>query len=111
MEIEVTALKRCDLVKLQGRLDSDTVPEAEEKLNFLTESGRHKIVVDMTNVTFVSSKGWWLLIDIQKKCKHLSRGELVLACLDPKIRKSLDLVGMGFYFKIFDDVVSAVGHF
>jgi hypothetical protein len=51
------------------------------------------------------------LIDVQKACKHLSRGELALACIDPKIKASLKLIGMDTYFKVFDDVLSAVGAF
>jgi hypothetical protein len=34
-----------------------------------------------------------------------------MAGLDERIRKSLDLVGMGSYFKIFDDAVTAVAYF
>jgi anti-sigma B factor antagonist len=96
---------------MDGRVDSNTAPKLEEALNALTEAGRYKIVFDMTNVNFMSSKGWWVLIDTQKKCKRFNRGELVLVNVDPEIRKSLDLVGMGSYFKIFDDITTAVGNF
>ena len=64
-----------------------------------------------TEVSFLSSVGWWVLIGTQKECKKLSRGELVLACMDKTIRDSLKLVGMEEYFKIFDDVTNAVGSF
>ncbi|HEX7974044.1 MAG TPA: STAS domain-containing protein [Anaerolineales bacterium] len=111
MEITTTSYKRCDVVKLVGRLDSDTVSEAEAALKSLTQAGRHKIVLDMSQVTFVSSKGWWLLIDVQKACKHLPGGEVVLASLDERIQRSLNLVAMGSYFKIFGDVAAAVGSF
>jgi anti-anti-sigma regulatory factor len=53
----------------------------------------------------------WVLIGTQKECKKLSRGELVLTCVDQTIRNSLKLVGMEEYFKIFDDVTTAVGSF
>jgi anti-sigma B factor antagonist len=111
MDATVTEYKRCVVVKASGRIDSDTVPDLEKTFNTLEHSGKFRLVLDMTEVNFVSSKGWWLLIDIQKACKHLSRGELVLACIDPKIRASLRLIGMDTYFKIFDDVLTAVGSF
>jgi hypothetical protein len=51
------------------------------------------------------------LIETQKNCHRYNRGELVMSGLDDRIRKSLDLVGMGSYFKIYDDVVTAVAYF
>jgi anti-sigma B factor antagonist len=111
MEVTTTQYKRCDVVKMQGRVDSNTAPKLAEALNALTEAGRYKIVFDMSEVNFMSSKGWWVLIDTQKTCKRYKRGELVLANVDKEIRQSLDIVGMGSYFKIFDDVTTAVGSF
>jgi anti-sigma B factor antagonist len=57
------------------------------------------------------SKGWWVLIETQKASKRYNRGEIVLANVPQKILDSLDLVGMSHYFKVYDDVVSAVGQF
>jgi anti-sigma B factor antagonist len=111
MEISATQLKRCDVVDANGRIDSFTAPNLEEVLAEITKKGRYKIVLDMADVDFMSSKGWWVLIQTQKACKRYNRGELVLVAVQPRIRESLDLVGMGSYFKIFDDVTSAVGSF
>ena len=111
MEISATPYKRCDVVKADGRVDSSTAPQLEEALKAVTDAGRFKIVLDMSEINFMSSKGWWVLIDTQKTCKRYKRGELVLVNVRPEIRSSLDLVGMGSYFKIFDDITSAVGSF
>ena len=111
MEITSTQFKRCDVIKASGRVDSSTAPQLEESMNAIVESGRYKIVFDMSEVNFMSSKGWWVLIETQKKCKRYKRGEIVLVCVKDEIRASLDLVGMGSYFNIYDDVTMAVGNF
>ncbi len=111
MEFTTSEFKRCDLIKTAGRIDGSNAPQLEELLSSLNEAGKYKIVFDMSGVNFMSSAGWWVLIRTQKACRRYKRGELVLACVDPKIRGSLDLVGMTSYFKIFDDVTSAVGSF
>jgi anti-sigma B factor antagonist len=111
MEITTTQFKRCDVIKAIGRVDSSTAPQLEEAMNSIVESGRFKVVFDMSEVNFMSSKGWWVLIETQKKCKRYKRGEIVLVNVKEEIRSSLDLVGMGSYFRIFDDVTSAVGNF
>lgn len=111
MEFSTINYKRCDLVKAAGRIDGSNSGELDVLLHNITEAGRFKIVFDMTGVNFMSSSGWWVLIRAQKTCKRFNRGEVVLAGVDPKIRGSLDLVGMGSYFKIFNDVTSAVASF
>lgn len=75
------------------------------------DNGVYKIVFDMTDVEFMSSKGWWVLIQTQKSCRRYNRGEVILSNVPKKILDSLDLVGMSHYFQIFDDIVSAVGYF
>jgi anti-sigma B factor antagonist len=111
MSISTTEFKRCQVVKMEGRVDSSTGDELHNTFKALSEAGHHKVVFDMTDVDFMSSKGWWVLIETQKDCKRYNRGELVLACVQKKILDSLDLVGMRDYFRVFDDVVSAVGNF
>ena len=111
MAITTTEYKRCHLVKMDGRIDSATGDELHKVLKSLNEKGFYKIVFDMTDVDFLSSKGWWVLIETQKACKRYNRGELVLANVQSKILESLDLVGMSNYFRVFEDIVSAVASF
>ena len=110
MEITTTQYNRCDVVKMTGRVDTYTAPKLQETMDAVVESGKNNIVFDMSEVDFLSSKGLWVLTETQKKCKK-QRGKLVLVNTDEKIRKSFNLVGMGDYFDIFDDLTAAVGSF
>jgi anti-sigma B factor antagonist len=96
---------------MDGRIDSNTGDSLMEAFEAVQNNGGFKIVFDMSDVEFMSSKGWWVLIQTQKACKRYNRGELVLAAVPQKIQDSLDLVGMQHYFSIYDDVISAVGAF
>lgn len=111
MAITTSEFKRCALVKMDGRIDSSTGDDLNAVFESLNEAGKFKIVFDMADIDFMSSKGWWVLVQAQKSCKRYNRGELVLANVPDKILSSLDLVGMSQYFKIFDDTVGAVGNF
>lgn len=110
MEIEHTQYKHCDLVKARGRIDSYTAPQLSEALNKITESGRYKIALDLSEVEFMSSAGLRALINTQKVCKRYNRGELVLVNVPENIRAALDLAGFIPLFKIYDDVVTAIGN-
>jgi anti-anti-sigma factor len=109
MDIQTTYFKRCTLVKTSGRIDGSNAPTLAQKLKEITGKGVHNIVFDMSEVTFVASAGWWVLIDTQKTCKP--SGELVLVKVEKGIKDSLNLVGMGSYFRTYDDVTTAVGDF
>jgi anti-sigma B factor antagonist len=109
MEISTTQFKHCDLVKAKGRVDSYTAPQLADAFNALTDNGRHKIVFDMSELAFLSSAGLRVLINTQKTCRRYNRGELVLVQIPENIHAALDLAGFIPLFKIFDDVVTAVG--
>ncbi len=111
MELTTEQLRRCDLVKVAGRIDSQTAPQLAEALNMITEAGRFKIVFNMNDVDFISSAGLRVLIDVQKTCKRWNRGQLVLAAVPERIYETLDLTGFVPLFNIFDDVFHAVGSF
>jgi len=109
MEIQTSEFKRCNVIKTSGRIDGSNAQELAQALKALTSKGKMNIVFDMSDVTFVASAGWWVLIDTQKTCKPA--GELVLVKIDQGIKDSLNLVGMGSYFRTYEDVTSAVGDF
>ena len=111
MELTSERFRRCDLVRATGRIDSQTAPQLAEAFRAITKNGRFSIVFDMSAVEFISSAGLRVLIDVQKTCKHLNRGELVLASVSQRVHETLDLVGFLPLFKFFDDVVEAVGSF
>lgn len=111
MEVKTTQFKHCDLVKVNGRIDSATAPAFAEELGKITGDGRYRIVLDMSNLDFISSAGLRVLINTQKECKRYNRGELVLACVPSNIYSALDLSGFNHLFNFYSDVTSAVGRF
>jgi len=111
MEITTKQFKHCDLVKATGRIDSHTAPQLAEALDVINEAARFNIVFDMSSVGFVSSAGLRVMINVQKTCKRLNRGEMVLACVPQQIYEALDLAGFVPLFNLFDEVVEAVGSF
>ncbi len=109
MEIQTSQFKHCTLIKTSGRIDGSNAQQLAQALKAITSKGMNNIVFDMSEVNFVASAGWWVLIDTQKTCKP--SGELVLVKVEKGIKDSLDLVGMGSYFRTYDDVTKAVGDF
>ncbi len=111
MQLVTTQLKRCDLVKVSGSIDSDTSPQLARAFQAITDADRFKIVFDMSDVEYISSAGLRVLIKTQQMCKRWNRGEVVLAGVSERLYKTLDLVGYTRFFKLVDNAATAVGSF
>jgi anti-sigma B factor antagonist len=111
MEITTTQFKRCDLVKASGRINSQTAPQLAEAFKAIEDENRYRLVFDMSQVDFISSAGLRVMIDVQKTCKQENRGEMVLAQVPERVYETLDLAGFVDLFRIYDQVVEAVGSF
>lgn len=109
MEVTTTQYKHCDLVKPTGRIDSATAPKLAEFLDGITESGRYRIVLDLNDVEFMSSAGLRVLISTQKTCKRYNRGQIVLALVPKRVYEALELAGFLPLFKLYDNILDAVG--
>lgn len=109
MEVTTNQYKHCDLVKVNGRIDSSTAPQLARTLDDITGMGRFKIVLDLSEVEFMSSAGLRVLISTQKTCKRYNRGEVALASVPKRIYDALELAGFVPLFRFHDDVLAAVG--
>lgn len=111
MEITKKHYKHCDVLTVVGRVDSSTAPKLSEELSAITDTDRHKIVLDLAGLEYMSSAGFRALIAAQRNCKHHNLGEVVLANVPNNIKNALELAGFTTLFKIFGDLTSAVGNF
>jgi anti-sigma B factor antagonist len=111
MEISVKQYKHCDLLSVQGKVDSYTAPDLTKAIESLNDNGQFKIVLDLSELEYMSSAGFRALLIGQRNCKRYNRGEIVLASVPKKICDALELTGFTPLFRMFDDVTSAVGSF
>lgn len=111
MNIETKAYKHCDLIKVTGRVDSATAPQLADTINAVTDAGHFRIILDFSELDFISSAGLRVLINAQKNCKRYNRGELVLTAVPQNVYSALDLAGFTSLFTIKDTVLDAVGSF
>lgn len=110
MEITLRPTDHCDLVSINGRIDSYTAPILSEKLIEITCQNRFNIILDLSEVSFVSSAGLRVFIDIQKICKK-NEGEVVLVNVPQRVNETLELAGFAPLFKFYNNVDSAIKAF
>lgn len=110
LELEVQNLKKVDVVKLKGRVDSSNVAEFESALAALQQQGRHCIVLDMTDLGYMSSAGLRTMVSALKTAKNRG-GNVVIAAPNANMIDTLTLVGFQTLFPQYDDVLKAVDSF
>jgi len=111
MEITTKKFKHCDLLTIKGKVDSFTAPDLIKAIEALNNANRFKLILDLNQLEYMSSAGFRALLLGQRNCKRYNRGEIVLASVPKKIMDALELTGFTPLFKIFDEVLTAVGHF
>ncbi len=110
MEIQVTEHKRVSVVAVTGRVDGSTAGEFEAALNELTEAGVNNIILDMSDVDFVSSAGLRVLVNTRKNVTSAG-GRIVLAEPSEQVVETLDIAGLDVLFEAFEDRETAIGAF
>ncbi len=105
-------LKRVDVVEVSGRVDSSTAPLLEQEMQSLISQGQYHIVVDLSDAEYLSSAAFRVLISTLKQVRAMPhRGDVRIACVQPKLMDTFKLGGFDEIFKIYDDTTSAVGSF
>ena len=111
MELSTKRYERVDLVKVSGRVDHQTAPVLEKTVQGIIAGGRHNVVVDLSDVPYISSAGLKVLQAAAKSVRGVMGGDVRLAGLQPNIKEVFKLIGFDTWFKIYDELVEAVGSF
>jgi anti-anti-sigma factor len=107
MEIIQTIENNAIVLKLEGRLDTNTASSFEDKLMDLINTNENKIVVDFSHLDFISSSGLRVLLMAGKKLKT-SNGKLGLCSLQEHIKEVFDVAGFTMLFSMFPDQKAAL---
>ena len=110
MQITTEELDYVELIAIKGRVDSVEATRLEEALEAAHRRGKYKLVIDMSQLEYMSSAGFRALAAAQKNSQRGNRGELVLTQVPAQVREALELVGFTDYFKIIDPPSAAVGY-
>jgi len=110
MHVSVSELRRVTMVEVSGRIDSTNATKLGEALNEQIDAGRHQLVVDLSNVEYMSSAGLRELVAAAKKVRG-NNGDLRIASPSNRVKEVLELAGLNLVFKIFPTQVEAVGSY
>ena len=98
------------VVAVRGEIDLFTAPELKQKLTDAIESGKNRIVVDLSDTTFLDSTALGVLIGAVKRLRS-REGALVIVNVDQNIAKTFEITGLDQIFTILStrgDAIAAL---
>jgi anti-sigma B factor antagonist len=110
LSIETENTQEISVVKVKGRVDSDTAPQFDHALSGLLNDKRNKIVLHLQGVEFLSSAGLRVMVKALKDAQN-SGGDVRLASVSEPIEVVLRTVGMLQMFKMFSTSEEAAAGF
>jgi anti-anti-sigma factor len=96
--------------ELEGRIDTQGAVEMDSALQAAASAGKHKMILDMADVSYISSAGLRTLADLLTQNKE-NGGDLKLVALNRKVLRVLRIIGFDKFFSLYDAVEAAVADF
>jgi anti-sigma B factor antagonist len=106
MEIAVTRKNQFHVIAMSGRLDALTAPALEDEARKLLGEGASALILDMTNLDFVSSAGLRAILFLAKGLRA-SKGEMRFAGLAPAVLEVFEISGFTKLFSIYATLAEA----
>ena len=110
LSIETDNTQNISVMKVKGRVDSETAPQFDSALSRLLNDNRNKIILNLQGVEFLSSAGLRAMVKALKDAQK-SGGDVRLASVSQPIEVILRTVGMMQMFKMFSTSEEAAAGF
>jgi anti-anti-sigma factor len=109
MGLDIKVIKKKNYVytvQLSGSIDSDTYTELDDALKEIIDEKTKAVILDMSNVNYISSAGVRTVIAAQKALKE-KNATFAMVNLQPQIKKVFDVLNILHIIDIFDDMPEA----
>ena len=110
MEIHEDERDGIYIFRIVGRADTGNAITMDSSLHQAVDSGKTKMVLDLSDLAYISSAGLRTFADILS-LNQAKGGDLKLAAINPKILRIINIIGFDQFFSIYDSVSDAVDAF
>jgi anti-anti-sigma factor len=97
----------CLVLKPSRRIDSANARAFEEDAYLLVDKGPVKVIIDSTDLDYISSAGLRVILTTAKKAKAAGGG-LTIACAKINVREVLTVSGFDAIFGMHETVDAAI---
>ncbi len=94
------------VLKPSRRIDSSSAQAFEDEAIALVDAGAKKVVIDASDLDYISSAGLRVILTTAKRAKAAGGG-LTIACARANVKEVLTVSGFGSIFGLHDSVDAA----
>lgn len=109
MEISKSVEDNIMVLEIKGEVDAYTSQDLNKTLADVLGDGYHQIVVELSQMTFISSAGIRALLYAQREAVQLG-GEVRLVGPTDQVRRIFEIAGFFELFQITDDLEESVSN-
>ena len=107
MNIESREEKNITVMKISGRLDATVYQDLDKAVTQKIAEGKSRIVLDFSDLTYISSAGLRSLLTSTKKLKAVN-GTLALCAVRGMVKDVIALSGFDTFLTISDTIEQAL---
>ncbi len=98
------------VIKVGGYLDFTTSDEIDRVIERCTKSSNHRIIIDLADVDYISSRGWSIFLSRLKEIRDAG-GDLKLARMKPDVFQVYEVLEFFWFLKSYENLEEAVREF
>jgi anti-sigma B factor antagonist len=96
------------IVAVAGEIDLFTAPEFKQHVSTPIDEGRSRVIVDLSQTSFIDSSSLGVLIGAHRRLKRAG-GTLIIVCDREAIAKTFRITGLDGVFSIVATIEEALG--
>ena len=100
MHIAIEEIEHRIILRLSGRLDAQSAPILERKINQLIDEGHFYLLLDFNHIDYLSSAGMRILLSSTKKVKP-KKGAFVLFGIAEDVGEIIQMAGFDKILHIY----------
>ena len=103
MEILFNKKDGITIFAIKGRLDTSNYETASKEIDKRIAEGEKLFIADLSEMDYISSSGLRVFLSVLKKLKS-EGGNIVLCCIQPKIKEVFEISGFNSLFTLTQSV-------
>jgi anti-sigma B factor antagonist len=107
MEIDIKEMNEIQILSVKGSIDADTASEFDQSLEKQISGGRDRIILDLSQLEYISSAGLRVIMKAAKKME-ITGGEMAIVGLRGVVQEVFKVSGFYSLFNIYDSEEEAV---
>lgn len=107
MEITKELKDNLAVLRLKGRLDTNTAADLDAEIKNITQNNDVSLIIDLKDLQYISSAGLRVML-MTARIFEKAQGKLVLANMNSFVRNVFDLAGFSPLFNIADNFEDAL---